>query len=187
MLQNWPIRSKLVVILVVPLAALAVLSAIQVRGNVDNVRAANRIKALAAFSIKGNDLVAALQAERYATNAYVGSNYMAAGPGQAAVAARGPVDQALGTYNAGEAGLPSGARDTLAATLASISTRLDRLPAQRKAIDARQAQVDQNNTFYNDLVRDLLSLNASVTAGSDNASLVNGATTLVGISRAKEE
>ncbi|KJE24327.1 nitrate/nitrite-sensing histidine kinase with HAMP domain [Frankia torreyi] len=187
MLQNWPIRSKLVVILVVPLAALAVLSAIQVRGNVDNVRAANRIKALAAFSIKGNDLVAALQAERYATNSYVGSNYLAAGPGQATVAARGPVDQALGTYNAGEAALPSGARDALAATLASISTRLDRLPAQRKAIDARQAQVDQNNTFYNDLVRDLLSLNASVAAGSDNASLVNGATTLVGISRAKEE
>jgi signal transduction histidine kinase len=187
MLQNWPIRSKLVVILVVPLAALAVLSAIQVRGNVDNVRAANRIKALAAFSIKGNGLVAALQAERYATNAYVGSNYLAAGPGQAAIAARGPVDQALGTYNAGVTGLPSGARDTLAATLTSISTRLDRLPAQRKAIDARQAQVDQNNIFYNDLVRDLLSLNASVTAGSDNASLVNGATTLVGISRAKEE
>ncbi len=45
------------VILAVPLAALAVLSAIQVRGNVDNIRTANRIKALDAFSIKGNDLV----------------------------------------------------------------------------------------------------------------------------------
>ncbi|WP_261575262.1 sensor histidine kinase [Frankia gtarii] len=187
MLQNWPIRSKLAVILVVPLAALAVLSVIQVRGNVDNVRAANRVKALAAFSIKGDDLVAALQAERYATNAYVGSNYLAAGPGQATVAARGPVDQASAAFNAGEAGLPSAARDIVATTLASISTRLDLLPAQRRAIDARQAQIDQNGTFYNDLMHDLLSLNAGVTAGSDNASLVNGATTLVGISRATEE
>ncbi|WP_261554979.1 sensor histidine kinase [Frankia tisae] len=187
MLQNWPIRSKLAVILVIPLVALAVLSAIQVRGNVDNVRAANRIKALAAFSIKGGDLVAALQAERYATNAYVGSNYLAAGPGQATVAARGPVDQASAAFGAGEAGLPPAARDIVAMTLASISTRLDLLPAQRRAVDARQAQIDQNGTFYNDLVHDLLSLNAGVTAGSDNASLVNGATTLVGISRATEE
>ncbi|WP_235826588.1 nitrate- and nitrite sensing domain-containing protein, partial [Candidatus Frankia alpina] len=91
-----------------------------------------------------------------------------------------------GTYRAGEAGLPTAARDTLATTLASITTRLDRLPAQRRAIDARQARVDQNSTFYNDLVHDLLSLNASVAAGSRNATLVNGTTTLVGISRAKE-
>ncbi|SNQ45986.1 Histidine kinase [Frankia canadensis] len=187
MLQNWPIRSKLVVILVVPLAALAVLSAIQVRGNVDNVRAANRIKALANFSIKANDLVAALQAERYATNSYAGSNYMAVAQGQVAVAARGPVDQALATYRAGEAALPSGARDTLATTLAAIANRLDRLPAQRKALDVHQAQVDDNNSYFNDLVSDLLSLNGSVAAGSHNAALVNGATTLVGISQAKEQ
>lgn len=98
-----------------------------------------------------------------------------------------PLIRPWGTYRAGEAGLPTAARDTLATTLASITTRLDRLPAQRRAIDARQARVDQNSTFYNDLVHDLLSLNASVAAGSRNATLVNGTTTLVGISRAKEE
>ncbi|MCL9796625.1 nitrate- and nitrite sensing domain-containing protein, partial [Frankia sp. AgKG'84/4] len=187
MLQNWPIRSKLVVILVVPLAALAVLSVIQVRGNVDNVRAANRIKSLASFSIKANDLVAALQTERFATNSYVGSNYLDATRGQLAVDARVPVDQALATYRAGETVLPSSARDPLATTLAAISTRLDKLPAQRRAIDAREARVDQNNTYYNDLVDDLLSLNGRVALGSHSAALVNGAATLAAISQAKEE
>ncbi|MCK9895835.1 nitrate- and nitrite sensing domain-containing protein [Frankia sp. AgB32] len=187
MLQNWPIRSKLVVILVVPLAALAVLSVIQVRGNVDNVRAANRIKSLASFSIKANDLVAALQTERFATNSYVGSSYLATPQGQLAVDARVPVDQALATYRAGESGLPSSARDPLATTLAAISTRLDKLPAQRRAIDAREARVDQNNTYYNDLVDDLLSLNGRVALGSHSAALVNGAATLASISQAKEE
>ncbi|WP_462186582.1 MULTISPECIES: sensor histidine kinase [unclassified Frankia] len=187
MLQNWPIRSKLVVILVVPLAALAVLSAIQVRGNVDNVRVANRIKALADFSIKSNDLVQALQVERYATNSYVGSNYMAVAQGQAALAARGPVDQALAVYRAGEAALPAAGRDTLATTLVSILERLGKLPAQRKAIDAHQAQVDQNIAFYLGAVDDLLALNAQVAAGSRNTSLVNGATALVSIAQAKEQ
>ncbi|MCM3887478.1 nitrate- and nitrite sensing domain-containing protein, partial [Frankia sp. R82] len=187
MLQNWPIRSKLVVILVVPLAALAVLSVIQVRGNVDNVRAANRTKALAAFAIKANSLVAALQVERFATNSFVGSSYLAAPQGEAATTARGPVDQALETYRTGETDLPAGARDTLASTLDSISARLGRLPAQRKAIDTHQAQVDQNNDYYNELVRDLLSLNGRVAAGSHDARLVNGATTLVAISQAKEQ
>ncbi len=187
MLQNWPIRSKLVVILVVPLAALAVLSVIQVRGNVDNVRAANRIKSLASFSIKANDLVAALQTERFATNSYVGSNYLDAPRGQLAINARVPVDQALATYRAGESALPSSARDPLATTLAAISTRLDKLPAQRRAIDAREARVDQNNTYFNDLVDDLLSLNGRVALGSHSAALVNGAATLAAISQAKEE
>ncbi|MCK9877433.1 nitrate- and nitrite sensing domain-containing protein [Frankia sp. Ag45/Mut15] len=187
MLQNWPIRSKLVVILVVPLAALAVLSVIQVRGNVDNVRAANRTKALAGFAIKANGLVAALQVERFAANSFVGSSYLAEAQGEAATAARGPVDQALGTYRTGETDLPSDARDTLASTLDSISARLGRLAAQRRAIDGHQAQVDQNNDYYNELVRDLLSLNGRVAAGSHDARLVNGATTLVAISQAKEQ
>ncbi|WP_462166347.1 sensor histidine kinase, partial [Frankia sp. AiPs1] len=187
MLQNWPIRSKLVVILVVPLAALAVLSAIQVRGNVDNVRAANRTKALAGFAIKANDLVAALQTERYATNSYVGSSYLAVPQQQVVIAARPPVDRALQTYLAGEAGLPASARDALASTLDSISARLDRLPAQRRAIDAHQAQVGQNNEYYNEVVGDLLSLNGRVAAGSHDSRLVNGATTLVAISQAKEQ
>ncbi|MEX5711227.1 nitrate- and nitrite sensing domain-containing protein [Parafrankia sp. FMc6] len=186
MLRNWPIRSKLVVILIVPLAALAVLSAIQVRGDVDNVRAANRIEALADFSIKGNNLVHVLQRERYATNSYVGSNFLPM-LGQQAVDARKPVDDALAVYLADEQALPASARDALGTTLSSIRTHLDQLGEHRKQLDARQTEIASNGAFYNEAVNELLLLNARIAAGSSDAKLVNGATTLAGIAQAKEQ
>ncbi|EFC86567.1 nitrate- and nitrite sensing domain-containing protein [Parafrankia sp. EUN1f] len=189
MLRNWPIRSKLVVILLVPLAALAVLSAIQVRGDVNNVREADRIEALANFSIKASDLVDALQNERYATNAFAGSNFnaLAAPLAKAVETTRGPVDEALAVYRTGEQGLPASAREQLAVTLSAISEHLNQLPEHRKQFDARKLQVTTNIAFYDAAVKDLMLLNARVASGSSDASLVNGATTLAGISQAKEQ
>ncbi|WP_018638241.1 sensor histidine kinase [Parafrankia elaeagni] len=187
MLRNWPIRSKLVVILIVPLAALAVLSAIQVRGDVDNVRAADRIEALANFSIKANDLVNALQGERYATNAFAGSNFSVPTLNQTVMDLRPPVDQALAVYRADEERLPQSARQELDGTLSVIGEHLDQLAEHRRQFDARQMQLAANVTFYDTAVKDLLVLNARVASGSTDARLVNGSTTLAGISQAKEQ
>ncbi|MCK9900962.1 nitrate- and nitrite sensing domain-containing protein [Frankia sp. Cpl3] len=187
MLRNWPIRSKLVVILIVPLAALAVLSAIQVRGDVDNVRAADRIEALANFSIKANDLVNALQGERYATNAFAGSNFSVQALNQTVMDSRSPVDQALAVYRADEQRLPQSARQELDGTLSVIGEHLDQLAEHRRQFDARQTQVAANAAFYDTSVKDLLVLNARVASGSTDARLVNGSTTLAGISQAKEQ
>ncbi|MBL7501051.1 nitrate- and nitrite sensing domain-containing protein [Frankia sp. CNm7] len=184
MLQNWPIRSKLVVILIVPLVALAVLSAIQVRGNVDSVQSAKRIKALAGFSVEVNTLIAALQTERNGTNTFVGSNYFA--PPTTATNPRGAVNSAVIAYRTAEQSLPADARSTLGELLTSVSGRLDKLAAQRQLLDRREATLQQNIEYYDGVIKDLLGLNPRVAGGSHNTNLISGASTLTAISQAKE-
>lgn len=188
MLQNWPIRSKLVVILIVPLVALAVLSAIQVRGNVESVASANRTKALAGFAVKANALIAALQTERNGSHTVIGTGYGAppAVVKQILTDVRPLVDRAAGDYNTAARQLPGSARNSLGGTLASIDDRLSKLPAYRQTVDRRQANLQQDIVYYDGLITDLLELDARVASGSRNADLISGAATLTAISRAKE-
>jgi len=187
-LQNWPIRSKLVVILIVPLVALAVLSAIQVRGNVESVASANRTKALAGFAVKANALVAALQTERNGSHTVIGTNYGAPAPvvKQILTDVRPLVDRAAGEYSTAARDLPGSARDSLGGTLASIDDRLSKLPTYRQSVDRHQATLQQDILVYDGLITDLLELDARVASGSRNADLISGAATLTAISRAKE-
>ncbi len=184
MLQNWPIRSKLVAILILPLVALTAFSAVQVRANLDNVSASDRIRALAGFSIKVNDLVDALQQERFTVAAYVGSGYQSSA--DSAVAIRKQVDPAIETYRTGAADLPAAATKNLRVFLDAIASQIDRLATQRRLIDTHEAQNEKTSEFYTAFIGDLLDLNAQVASGSKNADLVRAAATLVSMSRAKE-
>lgn len=184
MLQNWPIRAKLVVILVVPLVALAVLSAIQVRGNVNSVTAANRTKALATFTVQVNDLVSAIQGERFQSHAAAASGYNVGV--QEMTEARGVTDQALTAFRAGEADLPGDARAVLGDLLVSVDDQLVRLIEHREALDRREINLDQDVAFFDPLVRGLLGLNSRVAAGNEEADLVYGTSSLVAIAQAKE-
>jgi len=188
MLQNWPIRSKLVVILIVPLVALAVLSGIQVRGNLDSVSSANRIKALAGFAVKANALISVLQTERNGSHTVVGSGY-AMPPSivqRVLTDVRPPVDRAVAEYRTDARNLPESARNSLGDTLASIDDRLSKLAAYRQSVDRKQATLQQDITYYDGLVTDLLEVDARVASGSHNTDLISGAATLTAISRAKE-
>jgi signal transduction histidine kinase len=184
MLHNWPIRTKLVVILVIPLTALAVLSAIQVRTNVHNIQASDRIRSLADFSVKVNSLVDVFQRERFAAAAYVGSGFQNS-PDEV-LAARGPVDRAIIAYRQGLAGLPSGATDPLTATLESINSRLDRLAGHRKDIDNKNIDRAVNVQFYSSTIGDLLSVFGQISSGAPDPTLVTGATALLSIAQARE-
>ncbi|ONH31881.1 nitrate- and nitrite sensing domain-containing protein [Pseudofrankia asymbiotica] len=188
MLQNWPIRSKLVVILIVPLVALAVLSAIQVRGNVESVSSANRTKALAGFAIRANALIAALQTERNGSHTVIGTGYGAPPVivKQILTDVRPLVDRAADDYNTAARDLPGSARNSLGGTLAGIDDRLSKLPAYRQTVDRRQATLPQDIVYYDGLINDLLELDARVASGSRNADLISGAATLTAISREKE-
>ncbi|WP_322778067.1 sensor histidine kinase [Frankia sp. Cas4] len=184
MLQNWPIRSKLVAILILPLVALTIFSAIQVRTNLASVSASDRIRTLAGFSVKVNDLIDTVQQERFATTAYVGSGYR--NRADDAVATRTKVDPAIETYRAALAALPAGATEDLRVALDTIAGQIAGLGPQRKLIDTREAQTEKNSDFYTALIGDLLDLDAHVATGSKSADLVSTAATLVSISRAKE-
>jgi signal transduction histidine kinase len=184
MLQNWPIRRKLVVILVIPVLALALVSAFQVRGNLANVTRSQRVQALAGFSIKVGDLITALQNERIASSTLVGSGYRT---GAANVtASRKPVDMTLASYRDRLARLPAGSRTNLGAALATVTTQLALLPRQRDLIDGRQAVAQSGSQYYTSAVADLLALDSQISAGSNNADLVARAATLVSVAEAQE-
>ncbi len=184
MLHKWPIRTKLVVILVIPLAALAVLSAIQVRGNVENLRASNRVRTLANFSIISSDLVHAFQQERYTSSTYVGSGYQSGGDRLPSV--RRAVDAAIADYRAAKIGLPNSTMESVAPTLAAIDSRLDKLGSHRKQIDDHVVQQNQNTEFYNGVITGLLELDTQIGNGSRNTELAGRAAALTNLSRAKE-
>jgi signal transduction histidine kinase len=184
MLHNWPIRTKLIVILVIPLAALAVLSAIQVRGNVENLRASDRVRVLANFSITSSDLVHSFQQERYTSSTVLSSGYQRGVDLLPPV--RRSVDAAVANYRAAETGLPSSTRSSVAPALAAIDSRLDKLASHRKQIDGHKIERDRNTEFYNAEISGLLALDAQIGGGSRNAELVERVATLASISRAKE-
>jgi signal transduction histidine kinase len=184
MLQNWPIRTKLVVILIVPLVALAVLSAIQVRGNVNRVQEAQRTKALAEFSVEANSLINDVQSERLGSHTVTASQYHQ--PPVALKAARPQVDAALRSFRASEAKLPSGARDALGGLLTTVDTMIGKLKAHRDAIDREQVDLSGDIAYWDPLVTSLLGLDGAVASGSKDTSVVYGASALVAISQAKE-
>ncbi|WP_131744868.1 sensor histidine kinase [Frankia sp. Cppng1_Ct_nod] len=184
MLQNWPIRSKLVAILIVPLVALAVFSAIQVRANLESVSTSDRIRVLAGFSIKVNDLLDALQKERNASGTYVGSGFRAGVDDVRST--RTPTNAAVDAYRTGAARLPQSATKNLQPVLDAIQQELDQLPAHRQAIDQQQTDRDKNVAFYTKAVTDLLNVVAQVGLGTENAELVNMAASLTSMTRAKE-
>jgi signal transduction histidine kinase len=184
MLQNWPIRTKLVVILIVPLVALAVLSAIQVRGNVNRVQDAQRTKALAAFSVEANSLINDVQNERLGSHTVTASHYV--GPPAAMKAARPKVDAALTSFRASEAKLPASARGALGGLLTTVDGMLGKLKAHRDAIDKQQMDLNGDVAYWDPLVSALLGLDGKVASGSKDTAIVYGVSALVAISQAKE-
>ncbi|ADP82752.1 sensor histidine kinase [Pseudofrankia inefficax] len=184
MLQNWPIRTKLVVILIVPLVALAVLSAIQVRGNVNRVQEAQRTKALAAFSVEVNGLINDIQNERLGSHTRTASNYL--GPPAVMDAARPKVDATLKAFRISEAKLPGSARGALGGLLTNVDGMLGKLKAHREAIDKKKMDLNGDVAYWDPLVSALLGLDGVVATGSKDTSIVYGVGALVAISQAKE-
>ncbi|WP_250280912.1 nitrate- and nitrite sensing domain-containing protein [Frankia sp. CiP1_Cm_nod2] len=184
MLQNWPIRSKLVAILILPLVALTVFSALQVRADLASVDASSRVRDLAAFSTKVNDLIDALQQERYASSAVVGSQFRESL--EEMRARRGPTDVAITTYQQDATRLPGSVTRDLRPAMDVIQRQLDQVPDQRQAIDQRQTDRVKNAEFFNKNINNLLDLIAQVGAGTDNAKLINYVGALTSVSRARE-
>lgn len=109
MLRNWPIRSKLATILVMPLLALALFSAVQVSAGVSRVGETGHVRDLTRYAVVTNDLVHELQRERGLSGGYVASGRTSGLPD--VQAQRRLTDVALATYRARSAGLDLGAGD----------------------------------------------------------------------------
>src|SRR5918993_4061889 len=127
-MQNWPIRTKLLVALLGPLLVLAVLALVGIRQNQAESDRAERSTAFARLAAGLAPLIHELQAERSLSISYIDSDRQRWGPELAAQ--RQVVDRAAATYRA-EAQRLSAGDELLATKIEYGLSELGRLAEQR--------------------------------------------------------
>ena len=136
-MQNWPIRTKLLVALLGPLLVLAVLALVGIRHNqVESERAAHST-AFARLAAGLAPLIHQLQAERSLSASYIDSGRTQWGA--QLVRQRQTVDRVAGAYRAGARQLSADDR-ILEEKIDYGLSELARLPEQRRSIDT--AKID---------------------------------------------
>jgi HAMP domain-containing protein len=136
-MQNWPIRTKLLVALLGPLLVLAVLALVGIRHNQAESQRAARSTAFARLAAGLAPLIHQLQAERSLSISYIDSGRKQWG--QQLLRQRQVVDRAAATYRASARRLSADDRQ-LAEKIAYGLSELGRLGEQRQAID--RAKID---------------------------------------------
>jgi HAMP domain-containing protein len=133
MLRNAPLRSKLIITLIGPLLALVVLAAVVIRSSLAESAQAARVNERARFAGELAPLIHDLQAERS-----LSSSYVAGGRRQAPTqldAQRAKVDRVADVYRAAASRLHLGGDPGLEARVGYAIRELDKLQAQRRAVD----------------------------------------------------
>ncbi|ONH25659.1 nitrate- and nitrite sensing domain-containing protein [Pseudofrankia asymbiotica] len=183
-MENWPVRYRLAVALVVPLLALAGLATLLVTGQAGAAHAASRSQAAAQLTIKVNALVRALSQERYASSSYIGSGYRALAAETAA--SRAPVDRAYTEVRTVADSLPDDAR--LVAAVDAAKTQTDKLPGLRRQIDAHELKPGTGTDVFNGIVRAWLGVTpAQAGVGTTDPEVVRTVAALTAISNVAEQ
>ena len=131
-MQNWPIRTKLLVAVLGPLLVLAVLALVGIRHNQAESERAARSTAFARLAAGLAPLIHQLQAERSLSISYIDSGRKEWGP--QLVRQRQTVDRVAGEYRDRTRQLSADDR-VLAEKIDYGLSELGRLPEQRQAID----------------------------------------------------
>jgi len=137
-MQNWPIRTKLLVALLGPVLVLAVLALVGIRHNQAESERAAHSTAFARLAAGLAPLIHQLQAERSLSVSYIDSDRKQWGP--QLVRQRQTVDRVAGAYRERTRQLSGGDR-VLEEKIEYGLSELGRLPEQRQTIDT--AKIDQ--------------------------------------------
>src|SRR4051812_35788361 len=186
MIQNLPIRSKLVAILVLPVLALCVLVGLRVASNVSGGLQADRVNRVTRFAVGLSGLVHEIQRERDLAAGYVGGGKQSGyGP---MVGQRVWVNQALSQFRADVREIDFSVYGRrLGEQLWEAERRLNGLPDQRRAIDTPgPARLDETLRYYTETINDLLDVTGEIPAESDDRRLIRDLHSFVALSRAKE-
>jgi Nitrate and nitrite sensing/HAMP domain len=190
MLQNLKIRSKIVSLLVLPLAALAVFASSQVISTSHNSKEASGVSDISHLMPALIRVVDAAQLERGITLGYVGSGHQRYH--RAMLADRAATNQARRTLDAEFAKLDldkySGPlRARLTATVATADRLVDpKAPGYRRKDFEAGGSVKDVADYYDRVIGDLLSLHTEVDAGTSDRNLARNLVTLTAVSRLKE-
>ncbi len=186
MLHNLQIRSKLAAILLVPLVAVIVLSAIGIGSSVNRAVKASRAQNVSEFAVTLTGLVHELQKERNLAASYVGGGKSA---GYTELAAQwANVDRQVVEFARQARQLQlSGYDPRLRQDLRNVVGELAKLDAQRQGIDQNpDSTVAGTLNLYDTIVQGILDVNGQIAAGSDNQRLLRSMSAFVALSRMKD-
>jgi signal transduction histidine kinase len=186
MLQNLQIRSKLAAILLVPLAAVIVLSSIGIGSSVNRAVKASRAQNVSEFAVTLTTLVHELQKERSLAAGYVGGG-KSNGYNQLA-AQWANVDRQVVEFAREARRLQlSGYNPELRRRLRNVVGELAKLDAQRQTIDQNpDITVAETLNLYDTIVQDILDVNGEIAAGSGDERLLRSVSAFVALSRMKD-
>jgi len=184
MLQNLPIKSKLVAILIVPMLVLTALTLVQIRTVAVRGDQADRVNRLAGFAVELSAFVHELQRERGRS-----AGYLAAGAGSRdLVAQRAQVTQELRAFTAAVGAFDlAGFDPRLRQRLQAAQAQLARLGAQRQAVDDRRGtSVDGTFKYYSGVIANLLEAGQAIAAETEDSQVLRNAAAFTALARAKE-
>ncbi len=186
LLDRLSIRSKIAVILIVPVLACAVLGSLRVSSRISTSRQADRVSKLTEFSLSGTHLAHELQQERGLSGRYL-AELKSAAPASAMLKQRPATDWALGAFRGrtGELDISALAAPTRA-KLASALGRLSSLPGLRRDIDERTIATSGALDFYNAIVADVLNINRELAGTITDRELAQSVGAFVNLSRIRE-
>jgi signal transduction histidine kinase len=190
-LDKLSIRSKIAVILILPMLACAVLGLLRVDSRISTSRQADRVTKLTEFSLRGTTVAHELENER----GLAGRFLQATQPGQPV--ARTTVqalqeqerasDSAMNTYRRSldtldTASLTPPTRDTLASALGHMNGLAD----LRHDIGERAVAAPGALNYYNETIADLLNANRQLSNRISDPELAQAVGAFVSVSRIKE-
>jgi len=185
-LDRLSIRSKIAVILILPVLACAVLGALRVNSRIATSRDANRVTKLTEFSLRGTALAHELERERGLAGRYLEEGRTAAAA-QALQTQETASDRAVDAYQGSVDELDVG---VLAAPtkskLASALSRLDGLAGLRRDMTEHRISPSGALDSYNAAVADLLNTNRELAARIPDQELEQAVGAFVSVSRIKE-
>jgi signal transduction histidine kinase len=184
-MQNLQIRSKVAAILLVPLAAVIVLSSIGIGSSLNRAVKASRAQNVSEFAVTLTALVHELQKERSLAAAYVSSGR---GAGYNQLNAQwAKVDHLVDQFQVDRRGLQlSGYNPRLSQRLRTVVSELPKLDAQRQSIN-QSPDISAAGTLnlYDSIIQDILDVNGEIAVSGGNERLLRTTSALVALSRMK--
>jgi HAMP domain-containing protein len=185
-LDRLSIRSKIAVLLILPVLACAVLGALRVSSRISTSRQADRVTKLTEFSLRGTDVAHELEHERGLAGRLLDAPAAKASP-QALREQQTASDRAIDAYRGSIDQLDAKSLTTPARnTLSSALGHLDGLANLRHDIGDRSIGTSGALDFYTATVADLLNANRELSGRIADPELAQAVGAFVSVSRIKE-
>ena len=183
LLSDAKIRTKVIVVILLPVLVILSLAALLVATSVQSAGQAASVERLARFGTVMSGLVDALQHERDAAAIFIAAPTPQARTGFSQAAAT--TDGALGKLRDAQASLGN-IPAAVSSGLERLGEQLSQLSDTRTDVNARKLAVPESQLRYTNVVERLLTLGEELASGSQNGELVLRVRALAAFNRVKE-